>query len=99
MRRSPYFFPTLIGGAVWLAGSVWRAYEFGRRVRLPGPGSASITPFLDSFTQTLQAWLAPAFLIWAAVFVFERVLDERRDARTLRTSRDPAATTSSPPEA
>lgn len=84
MRR--YLWPTLAALAVWIPGSIIRAYEFSRRVRLTGPGSDSITPFIDSLTQTAEAWLAPAVFTFVAVFVFERWLDERRERRGRRAT-------------
>jgi hypothetical protein len=77
-----YLWPAIAGAAVWLTGSVITSYEFSRRVRFTGPGHESVTPFLDSMTQTLQAWLAPGFFTFVAVFVFERWLEDRRTARS-----------------
>ena len=75
---------------MWLTGSIITSYEFSRRVRLTGPGEHSITPFVDSMTQTLQAWLAPAFFTFVTVFVFERWLEDRRAARSARTTNEAA---------
>lgn len=85
MKR--YLWPAVAGAAVWLTGSVVTSYEFSRRVRLTGPGQDSITPFIDSMTQTLQAWLPPAFFTFVAVFVLERWLEDRRAARSARAGR------------
>lgn len=88
MRR--YLWPIVAGLAVWIPGSLFSAYEFARRVRLTGPGSDSITPFIDSWTQTLEAWLAPAFLMFALVFVLERWLEDRRSSRAVAVTASPA---------
>ena len=85
MKR--YVWPGVAGATVWLAGSVITSYEFSRRVRFTGPGQHSITPFIDSMTQTLQAWLAPALFTFVAVFVLERWLEDRRAARSARAGR------------
>lgn len=82
MRR--YLWPTLAAVAVWLPGSLWSAWRFGRRMRLTGPGSDSITPIIDAWTQTAQAWLAPAFFAFVTVFVFQRWLEDRARDRALK---------------
>jgi hypothetical protein len=62
---------------VWVPGSVITAYRFARRVRFTGPGSDSITPFIDAWTQTAQVWAGVAFFAAVFVFVLERWLETR----------------------
>jgi hypothetical protein len=73
-----YLPPTIIALAVWIPASFYRAYELGRRNRLAGPGEHSITPILDAWTQTIQAWMPVALFVWVTVFVVERWLEDRR---------------------
>jgi hypothetical protein len=82
--RSQYLFPAIAFALVWLPGSIYKAWQFGRRVRLTGPGSDSITPFIDHWTQSAQAWLGPAFFAGVTVFVFERWLEDRAHAKNKR---------------
>jgi hypothetical protein len=84
--RSRYLFPGIAFGLVWLPGSFTSAYRFGSRMRLTGPGHDAITPIIDAWTQTAQAWLAPAFFAGVTVFVFERWLEDRRAARAARAN-------------
>lgn len=73
--------PWVVGLAIWLPGSIATAARMGGRSRLTGPGSDSITPFIDAWTQTAQAWIAPAFFGGVVVFVWQQWRQERRDRR------------------
>ena len=84
---SRYVLPAIAFLLVWLPGSLISAYHFGSRMRLTGPGHDAITPIIDAWTQTAQAWLAPAFLAGVTVFVFQRWREDRRVARERRAAR------------
>jgi hypothetical protein len=77
-KRPQWLFPLITFLAVWLPMSFRSAYNFGSRVRTTGPGSDSITPILDAWTQTMQGWLGPAAFVALFVFVLERWLEDRR---------------------
>ena len=93
--RRQLLFPAIAFALVWLPGSLRSAWQFSRRVRLSGPDQNSITPFLDHWTQSGQAWLAPAFFAGVTVFVFERWLEDRREQKEKKAARKTENSTTS----
>jgi hypothetical protein len=73
--------PAVVFVAVWLPGSVYNAWQFGRRVRLTGPGQDSWSPFIDAWTTTAFGWMPIGFFAAVTVFVARAWWDERRASR------------------
>jgi len=74
--------PVVVFLVVWVPGSVWNAWDFARRVRFPGPGSDSIWPFVDAWTNTAFGWMPIGFFAAVTAFVIREWARERHERST-----------------